>query len=61
MIHKKALEALNRTLQDLRKSPTIFGGIFVILSGDFRQTLPIVHGGNRPREVQACIRQSFMA
>ena len=60
MIDKKALEALDRTLQDLRKSPTIFGGIFVILSGDFRQTLTIVHGGNRPKEVQACIRQSHL-
>jgi PIF1 helicase. len=39
--HKKAIEALNRTLQDLRDSTDIMGGMVVFLAGDFRQTLPV--------------------
>lgn len=39
MSHKKAIEALNRTLQDLRDSSDIMGGMVVLLAGDFRQAL----------------------
>ncbi|GFX53990.1 hypothetical protein TNCV_1155211 [Trichonephila clavipes] len=37
MSHKNAIEALNRTLQDLRDSTDIMGG----MAGDFGQTLPL--------------------
>ena len=60
MINKAALEALDRTLRDIRKSSAIFGGIPVILSGDFRQTLPILPGEGRAEQVQACIRHSCL-
>lgn len=36
MAHKNSLEALNRTLQDLRRN--IFGGAMILLAGDFRKT-----------------------
>ncbi|GFT93446.1 ATP-dependent DNA helicase [Trichonephila clavipes] len=42
MSHKKALEALDRTLRDFRGNRRIFGGALILLSGDFRQTLPII-------------------
>lgn len=42
MVHKKSLEALDRTLKDLRKNENLFGGAFILLSGDFRQTLPVI-------------------
>ncbi|GFX05057.1 ATP-dependent DNA helicase [Trichonephila clavipes] len=35
MSHQKAIEALNRTLQDLRDSTDIMGGMVVLLAGDF--------------------------
>ncbi|KAF0769295.1 ATP-dependent DNA helicase PIF1-like [Aphis craccivora] len=38
--HKRTLEALNRTLKDLRNDSRCFGGAMILLSGDFRQTLP---------------------
>ncbi|GFT13416.1 hypothetical protein TNCV_3200551 [Trichonephila clavipes] len=41
MAHKKSLEALNRTLQDLRGNEQLFGGALILLAGDFRQTLPV--------------------
>jgi len=43
MSHKKALEALDRTLRDLRGNARIFGGALILLSGDFRQILPLYH------------------
>ena len=42
MAHKRSLEALDRTLKDLRDNQNIFGGAMILLSGDFRQTLPFV-------------------
>ncbi|GBP21190.1 ATP-dependent DNA helicase pif1 [Eumeta japonica] len=42
MAYKKSLEALNFTLKDLRRNNNIFGGLMILLAGDFRQTLPVV-------------------
>lgn len=39
MSHKKAIEVLNWTIQDLRDSSDIMGGMVVLLADDFRQTL----------------------
>lgn len=40
--HKRSLEALNRTMKDLRNDAIRFGGSLVLLSDDFRQTLPVI-------------------
>ncbi|GFX98538.1 ATP-dependent DNA helicase [Trichonephila clavipes] len=58
MSHKKAIEALNRTLEDLRDSIDIMGGMVVLLAGDFRQTLPVIQRGTPADEIQACIKSS---
>jgi hypothetical protein len=42
MAHKKALEALDRTLQDIRGNNQPMGGAVPFLEGDFRQTLPVI-------------------
>lgn len=42
MAHKHSLEALNRTLEDLKNNDKLFGGTLILLSGDFRQTLPVI-------------------
>jgi len=36
--HKKSLDALDRTLNDLRNNQNKFGGAMILLSNDFRQT-----------------------
>ncbi|XP_050338247.1 uncharacterized protein LOC126764623 [Bactrocera neohumeralis] len=36
MAHKRSLEALDRTLRDLRNNNRCFGGVMILLSGDFR-------------------------
>ncbi|XP_054091371.1 uncharacterized protein LOC128922976 [Zeugodacus cucurbitae] len=42
MAHKHSLEALNRTLKDIKNSDKLFGGTLLVVSGDFRQTLPVI-------------------
>lgn len=58
MAHKKALEALNRTLQDLRNNPSLFGGVLILLAGDFRQTLPVIPRSTAADEINACLKSS---
>ncbi|KAL4141514.1 hypothetical protein QTP88_004143 [Uroleucon formosanum] len=41
MTHTKLLEAIGSKMQDLRGNQNIFGGALILLSGDFRQTLPL--------------------
>ena len=43
---KDILEAINKLLKNLMRSSTIFGGKVMVLSGDFRQTLPVIEGVN---------------
>jgi hypothetical protein len=40
--HGDILEALERTLQDLRGNGQRMDGVSVLLAGDVRQTLPII-------------------
>ena len=39
---KKSLEALHRSLRDIRNNDALMGGLPLILAGDFRQTLPVI-------------------
>ena len=60
MAYKNALEALNRTLCDIRNDNRIMGGITVLLPGDFRQTLPVVPKGTRADQINCCIQKSTL-
>ncbi|XP_036347381.1 uncharacterized protein LOC118756745, partial [Rhagoletis pomonella] len=60
MAHKKAVEAVNRTLQDIRRNNHIMGRITVLFCGDFRQTLPVITRGTRADEVNACLKCSVL-
>ena len=60
MLHKHLFEALNRSLQDIMGNQKIFGGKSVILSGDFRQCLPVMKGANRAATVAASLKRSFL-
>ncbi|OWZ01520.1 Helitron helicase [Phytophthora megakarya] len=50
MSHRFQYEALDRTFQDLIKNNMQFGGITMLLCGDFRQILPVIPR-DRPTEV----------
>ncbi|XP_067945105.1 uncharacterized protein [Watersipora subatra] len=60
MLHKLAFEALNLALKDLRENNRIFGGVTLLLSGDFRQTLPVIQRGTPADEINAFIKSSFL-
>ena len=64
MQHRYAFECLDRSLRDIMKSVSIersqmpFGGITVVLGGDFRQILLVIAHGDRADIVSACITRS---
>eukprot|EP00919_Chromeraceae_sp_WS-2016_P050656 GHVR01120066.1.p1 GENE.GHVR01120066.1~~GHVR01120066.1.p1 ORF type:complete len:341 (-),score=21.51 GHVR01120066.1:188-1210(-) len=58
MSHKSAFEALHHILKQIRGNDNLMGGCTVLLSGDFRQILPIVHNGTRGDHVKACLKSS---
>ncbi|XP_043474367.1 ATP-dependent DNA helicase pif1-like [Leptopilina heterotoma] len=60
MAHKKSIEALDRTLKDIRCNTSDMGGLTILFSGDFRQTLPVITRGTRADEINACIKKSFI-
>ncbi|XP_050062985.1 uncharacterized protein LOC126552337 [Aphis gossypii] len=52
MAHKRGFEALDRSLKDIRNKNEVMGGATVLLTGDFRKTLPVIPRGSRADEVQ---------
>ena len=55
------LEALDRTFRDLRNRPEEpFGGIVMVLAGDWKQILPIVKNGTRASIVSVTHKRSFL-
>ena len=55
MAHKKSLEALDRTMKDLRNNQNRLGGAMILLAGDFRQTLPVIPRSTPVDELSACL------
>ena len=60
MLDRYHLEALDRTLQDLTNRKEPFGGKILILSGDFRQTLPIIPYATRGSIVDRVLKRSHL-
>ena len=56
MQHKHCVEAVDRTLQDICDNKRPFGGITVILGGDFRQILSVIPKSVRKQIVGASLR-----
>lgn len=60
MANRRVYEAVDRTFRDIREDDTPFGGITMVLAGDWRQILPVVHRGGRPEIVDACLKSSAL-
>lgn len=64
--HKHCFEALDRTLRDIMSSKDHasahkqFGGITVVLGGDFRQTLPVIPNAKKHQILAASITRSHL-
>ncbi|GBP75771.1 hypothetical protein EVAR_60084_1 [Eumeta japonica] len=60
MAHKRAIEALDRTIKDIKGTRHITGGMVVLLAGNFRQTLPVINKGTPADEINACLKASVL-
>lgn len=60
MMHKKCFELVDRLLQDIRDNTLPFGGMVVILAGDFRQTLPVTMSCTPADSLHACLKTSYL-
>ena len=60
MQHRFCFEAVDQMLQDIRSNDCLFGGLPVIVGGDFAQILPVVHRGTRATIVGACIQRFYI-
>ncbi|KAF6144790.1 hypothetical protein GIB67_016864 [Kingdonia uniflora] len=60
MQHRNCVEAVDRTLQDILNNRRPFGGITIVLGGDFRQILPVVPKGVREDIILASLRRSYI-
>lgn len=60
MSHRKGIEALDRTLKDIRSNDFFMGKVSILFAGDFRQTLPVVPRGSRADEIHACLKSSYL-
>ena len=60
MAHRFAIEALDRTLRDIRGNNSPMGGVVFLMAGDFRQTLPVVPKGTKADEIKACLKSSYL-
>ncbi|GBL90191.1 hypothetical protein AVEN_130315-1 [Araneus ventricosus] len=56
--HRRAVEALNRTMKDINNNQSIMGGMVVLMAGDFRQILPVITRGTPADEINACLKAS---
>ena len=60
MLHKFNLECLDRFLQQLMHNNFIFGGKLLVVSGDFRQILPVIPRGRSADIINATVKSSYL-
>jgi len=61
MAHKNALEAINRTLKDLKTNQDFFGDALILLSDDFQKTLLVLLRSTSADELNAYLKSSVYA
>jgi hypothetical protein len=60
MTNKLAFEVVDQILRDLIDMNEPFGGIVFIMSGDFRQVLPVIPRGSHANIVSTSIKNSYL-
>ncbi|XP_021986145.2 uncharacterized protein LOC110882430 [Helianthus annuus] len=58
MAKRQAIEAVDRTFQDIIGVSLPFGGKIMVMGGDFRQVLPVIKRGTRAQIVDSSLRMS---
>ncbi len=60
LTNKLTFEVVDRILRDLTDMKEPFGGIIFVMSGDFRQVLPVIPQGSHADIVSASIKNSYL-
>ena len=61
MLDEFLLSAMDRTLRDVMNAKELpFGGKSIVLSGDFRQCLPVIKSATRAGIIKRCISRSML-
>jgi hypothetical protein len=60
MQDRRAQEAVDKTMQDIRNDPRPYGGTTVAYGSDFQQILPVVVKGGREQIVGLCLQRSLL-
>jgi hypothetical protein len=58
MMHRYVYESLDRTLQDVLGVKKPFGGVPILLGGDWRQTLPVVKRATKAAQFASTLKAS---
>ena len=56
MQHRHCVETINRTLQEIHDNSQPFGGVTVVLGGDFKKILHVIPTNLREQIVAASLR-----
>ena len=59
MTERKMFLASDRTLQEIRENKRLFGGLTIVVSGDWRQTLPVIPKANRAQIVDETLKGTW--
>jgi hypothetical protein len=60
MQNKEVVEGVDKCLRNITKVNSLFGGIPVVLGGNWAQILPVVPRGSHGNIVNACLQQSYV-
>ena len=60
MLNKRAFEAIDRLMQDLRGNSQLMGGVTFVAAGDFRQCLPVITGGTSADQLRFMLKSSHL-
>ncbi|XP_076937964.1 uncharacterized protein LOC143605899 [Bidens hawaiensis] len=60
MAKRQAIEAVDRTLQEIIGVRLPFGGKIMVMGGDFRQMFPVINRGTRAQIVDSSLRMSLI-
>ena len=60
MAHPVSVEALVKTLRDIREDSRVIGGVILLMSGDLRQRLAVIPTETKADEIKACIKSSYL-
>lgn len=60
MAYKYSLEVLNWSLKNFNRNEKIFGGTLILLSGDFKQILPVIPSSTYADEINDCLKSSIL-